>query len=350
MSGFTLSVLDQSSIASGRTPGEAIRETLDLARHCDALGFRRYWCAEHHNSPAHAGSAPEILIAAIAATTRRIRVGSAGVMLPHYASLKVAEQFRVLEAIAPGRIDLGVGRAPGADGRTAFALNPNAREAAERFPAQVMEVLGWLGDGLPENHPFRSVVAQPAVETRPEMWILGSSHYGAEVAGYFGLPYCFAHFFSDGGGSEQAIAVYRRAFQPRPGVPGRLAAPHPALGVFCLVADTEAEARRLFRSRELWRLKRDRGIHLPLPSVEEAEAYPYSDLERARLERMREAAMVGAPEQVKARLEALSAAHGGIAEFAIITHCHDPAARRRSYSLLAEVFDLKAQGAALAAA
>jgi len=340
MTGFTLSALDQSSIASGRTPGEAIRETIALAQHCESLGFRRYWCAEHHNSASHAGAAPEVLLAAIGATTQRIRIGSAGVMLPHYASLKVAEQFRVLEAIAPGRVDLGVGRAPGSDGRTAFALNPNANQAADKFPQQVMEVMGWLGDGLPENHPFRSIVAQPNVATRPEMWILGSSDYGAQVAAYFGLPYCFAHFFSDGGGSEQAIAVYRENFQAKPGMPGRLGAPHPALGVYCLVADTEAEAQRLFRSRELWRLKRDRGLYLPLPSVEEAEEYSYSDLERARVQKMRDAAMVGAPEQVKARLEALSEAHGGIAEFAVITHCHDPEARRRSYTLLAEVFGM----------
>jgi luciferase family oxidoreductase group 1 len=350
MTGFILSALDQSSVASGRTAGEAIRETIALAQHCDALGFNRYWCAEHHNSASHAGTAPEVLLAAIGATTKRIRIGSAGVMLPHYASLKVAEQFRVLEAIAPGRVDLGVGRAPGSDGRTAFALNPQANQAADRFPQQVMEVLGWHGDGLPENHPFRSIIAQPAVETRPQMWILGSSDYGAQVAGYFALPYCFAHFFSDGGGSEQAIAVYRESFEAKPGMAGRIAAPYPALGVYCLVADTEAEAKRLFRSRELWRLKRDRGLYLPLPSVEEAEEYVYSDLEMSRIERMRAGAMVGTPEQVKAKLEALSAAHGGIAEFAVITHCHDPAARRRSYTLLAEVFGLRADGMALAAA
>jgi luciferase family oxidoreductase group 1 len=181
------------------------------------------------------------------------------------------------------------------------------------------------------------------------MWILGSSDYGAQVAGYFGLPYCFAHFFTDGGASEQAIAVYRESFEPKPDTPGRLSAPHPALGVYCLVADTEAEAKRLFRSRELWRLKRDRGLYLPLPSVAEAEEHAYSDLELARIERMRAEAMIGTPEQVKAKLEALSAAHGGIAEFAVITHCHDAQARRRSYALLAEVFGLSAKGVALAA-
>lgn len=339
---FTLSALDQSSVASGRTAGEAIRETIALAQHVERLGFRRYWCAEHHNSAAHAGTAPEILMAAIAATTNRIRVGSAGVMLPHYSSLKVAEQFRVLDAIAPGRIDLGVGRAPGSDGRTAFALNPRANEAADHFPTQVMEVLGWLGEGLPENHPFRMIAAHPEGETRPEMWILGSSDYGAQVAAYFCLPYCYAHFFTDGGGSENAIEVYRQQFQPKPGMPQRLVAPHPALGVYCLVADTEAEALRLYRSRELWRLLRDRGHYRPLPSVAEAEAHPYTPDDEARIARMRAGAMVGTPEQVRARLEALSAAHGGVAEFAVITHCHDAVARRRSYTLLAEVFGMSA--------
>ena len=330
-----LSILDQSTVAAGRGPGDAIRETLAMARLADGWGYGRYWLAEHHNSESHAGSAPEMLVAAIAATTRRIRVGTAGVMLPHYASLKVAEQFRVAEAIAPGRIDLGLGRAPGSDGRTAFALNPNAREAADRFPAQVQEVLGWLGDGLPEAHPFRSVTASPVVPTRPEVWILGSSDYGAQVAAFFGLPYCFAHFISEAGG-EGAVATYREGFRPQP---GRLEAPRAALGVFALTADTEAEAWRLYKSRELWRLFRDTGRYPPLPSVEEAEAYPFSAAERAHLEPLRTRAMVGAPEQVRAKLEALAARHGA-AEVAVLTPCHDPSARQRSYRLLAEAFGL----------
>jgi luciferase family oxidoreductase group 1 len=206
---LALSILDQSTVASGRTPAEAIRETLALAQLADRWGYRRYWLAEHHNSASHAGTAPEILISAIAAVTQRIRVGSAGVMLPHYSALKVAEQFKVLEAIAPGRIDLGVGRAPGSDGRTAYALNPNAAEAADRFPQQVQELLGWLGDALPANHPFAQVAAQPAIPTRPEVWVLGSSDFGAQLAAYFGLPYCFAHFITDGRGSEEAMALYR---------------------------------------------------------------------------------------------------------------------------------------------
>ncbi|WP_270938088.1 LLM class flavin-dependent oxidoreductase [Falsiroseomonas oryzae] len=328
---LALSILDQSTVASGRTPPEAIRETLALAKLADQWGYRRYWLAEHHNSASHAGTAPEILIAAIAATTQRIRIGSAGVMLPHYSALKVAEQFKVLEAIAPGRIDLGVGRAPGSDGRTAFALNPNANEAADRFPQQVQELLGWLGDGLPANHPFARVSAQPEGPTRPEVWVLGSSDFGAQLAAYFGLPYCFAHFITDGRGSEEAMALYRDGFRPSK----HLAAPQGAVAVFALTASTEAEAWRLFRSRELWRLSRDKGVFPPLPSVEEAEAYPYTEAERAQVERMRARALVGAPEQVVAKLAAVAAAHGA-QEVAVLTPCHDPAARQASFRLLAE--------------
>jgi len=332
---LALSILDQSTVASGRTAPEAIRETLALARLADQWGYRRYWLAEHHNSLSHAGTAPEVLMAAIAATTQRIRLGSAGVMLPHYSALKVAEQFKVLEAIAPGRIDLGVGRAPGSDGRTAFALNPDAAQAGDRFPQQVMDLLGWLGEGLPEGHPFRNVTAQPEGPTRPQVWVLGSSDFGAQLAAYFGLPYCFAHFITDGRGSEEAMALYREGFRPHPGTPGRLAAPQGAVAVFALTAATEAEAWRLYKSRELWRLSRDRGVFPPLPSVEEAEAHPYTPEERARLDRQKARALVGAPEQVLAKLRAVAAAHG-VAEVAVLTPCHDPAARQASFRLLAE--------------
>ncbi|PHK96835.1 LLM class flavin-dependent oxidoreductase [Pseudoroseomonas rhizosphaerae] len=346
---LVLSILDQSTIASGRDAGAAIRETLAAAQYADALGYARYWLAEHHNSQSHAGAAPEILIAAIAATTRRIRVGSAGVMLPHYAALKVAEQFRVLEAIAPGRIDLGVGRAPGSDGRTAYALNPAAAQGllgqGDRFPAQVQELLGWLGEGLPASHPFRDIRAQPEVPTRPELWMLGSSDYGAQLAAYFGLPYCFAHFITDGAGAGQAMALYRQGFRPEA---GRLPAPHAAIAVFALCADTEAEAARLFSSRALWRLSRDRGIYPPLPSPEEAEAHPCTEAEREKLARMQARAIIGTAPQVRERLEAL-AAELGAAEVAVLTPVHDPAARRASLRLLAGAFGLPGAAGAGAA-
>ncbi|MGG5890301.1 LLM class flavin-dependent oxidoreductase [Falsiroseomonas sp. HC035] len=332
---LSLSILDQSTIASGRGADEAIRETLALAKLADEWGYRRYWLAEHHNSASHAGTAPEILVAAIAATTQRIRIGTAGIMLPHYSALKIAEQFRVLEAIAPGRIDLGVGRAPGSDGRTAYALNPDAAQAADRFPQLVQDLMGWLGDSLPESHPFRMVTANPAIPTRPEVWILGSSDFGAQLAAYFGLPYCFAHFITDGRGSAEAMALYREGFRPHPAMPGRLAAPKGALAVFALTASTEAEAIRQFQSRALWRLSRDRGIYPPLPSLEEAEAYPYTPDDLARIERMRARALVGAPEQVVARLREMAAAQG-VEEVAVLTPCHDAEARRDSYRLLAE--------------
>ena len=326
-----LSVLDQSTIVSGRSPADAITESMALAQHCEALGYHRYWLAEHHASASQAGTAPEILIAAIAATTRRIRVGSAGVMLPHYSSLKVAEQFRVLEAVAPGRIDLGLGRAPGSDGRTAFALNPNAAQAADQFPAQVRDLLAWVGgDKLVDGHPFRHVVAQPTGPTVPEVWILGSSNYGAQVAAHFGLPYCFAHFISDGEGAEEALALYRHSYRPS----ARNPAPHAALAVWALAADTAAEADRLFASRALWRLGRDRGVYAALPSLAEAAAYPYTDQDRARVADIRAHALCGTAGDVARRIGSL-ADQVGAREVAVITTVADKAARRRSYALLA---------------
>jgi luciferase family oxidoreductase group 1 len=327
-----LSVLDQSTIVSGRFPDTSIRESIALAQHCETLGYARYWCAEHHNSDSQAGTAPEILIAAIAATTQRIRVGSAGVMLPHYSALKVAEQFRVLDAIAPGRIDLGLGRAPGSDGRTAYALNPRADTAADQFPADVRDLLAWVaGETLIEGHPFRDVRAQPSGPTMPEVWILGSSDYGAQVAAYFGLPFCFAHFISDGRGVEQALAVYRQGYRPSVRHP----APHAAICVWAMAAATQEEAAYLFRSREMWRLNRDRGIYTALLSPEEASARALSEAEEARLDRLRARSYFGTPDVVSGKLLAL-AAEQGVEEIAILTTLHDPEARRRSYTLLAD--------------
>jgi luciferase family oxidoreductase group 1 len=326
-----LSVLDQSTIVSGRSPDESIRESIALAQYCEALGYSRYWCAEHHNSDSQAGTAPEILIAAIAATTQRIRVGSAGVMLPHYSALKVAEQFRVLDAIAPGRIDLGLGRAPGSDGRTAYALNPRAETAADQFPADVRDLLAWLsGQKLLEGHPFRDIRAQPEGPTLPEVWILGSSDYGAQVAAFFGLPFCFAHFITDGRGVDQALAIYREGYRPSALHP----APHAALCVWAMAAATQAEAAYLFRSREMWRLNRDRGVFTALISPEEAAGHYYSETEVARIERLRSRAFYGTPDVVAGKLRALAAEHD-VDEIAILTTLHDKQARRQSYQLLA---------------
>ena len=335
-----LSVLDQSTAAKGRPEADAIAESLALARHCDALGYHRYWVSEHHNSESIVGTAPEVLMAAIAATTPRIRVGSAGVMLPHYSALKVAEQFRVLEAIAPGRIDLGVGRAPGSDRMTAFALNPDAASAAERFPQQVLDLQSWLsGSGLPEGHPFRSVVAHPAGPTLPQLWILGSSDYGAKLAAHFGLPYAFAYFFSEGRGVEEALHLYRANYRPSPRCPR----PEATICVWALAADTEAEARRLLMTREHWRVGFEKGLRMPLIAPEEAAAHPYTEEDRMRIDAVRRKAIVGTAGQVAARLTEL-AQRLALEELVVVTWTFDPVARRRSYELIAEAFALTPPG------
>jgi luciferase family oxidoreductase group 1 len=329
-----LSVLDQSTASQGRSPDDAIRETLALARHCDALGYHRYWVSEHHNSNSIVGTAPEVLMAAIAATTPRIRVGSAGVMLPHYSALKVAEQFRVLEAIAPGRIDLGVGRAPGSDQRTALALNPDA-QSHEAFPQQVLDLQAWVsGTPLQQGHPFGAISANPRGPTRPELWILGSSDYGAQLAAHFGLPYAFAYFFTDGIGVEQALDLYRRNYQSSERHPK----PHATICVWALAADTEAEAKRLALTREHSRILRDVGVREALVTPEEAAAYPYTAAQRAKIESMRRKAYVGTAEQVRAQLTDLARLLE-LDELVVVTWTHDPAARHRSYELLADAFE-----------
>ncbi|HQT47669.1 MAG TPA: LLM class flavin-dependent oxidoreductase [Acidocella sp.] len=331
-----LSILDQSPVRSGVSPDESIRESIALAQACEAYGYDRFWVSEHHSSDAVAGSAPEILMAAIAATTSRIRIGSAGVMLPHYSALKVAEQFRVLEAIAPGRIDLGIGRAPGSDGRTAFALNPNAAHAAEQFPAQLRDLHAWVsGLELPANHPFRTVRAEPTGPYAPELWVLGSSDYGAQIAAHFGLPYCYAYFFNDGAGAEQALDLYRAHFKPSE----LLGQPHASVTVWAFAADTQEAADYFYQSRAIARLMRDRGRFIALPTPEEAAAFPVTEMERERMAQVKARALSGTAPEIAARLRQLGQ-ELGVQEMAITTTASDPAARRRSYELLAREFGL----------
>ena len=332
-----ISVLDQSPAARGKSQHLAIQESLALARHCDQLGYYRYWVSEHHNSDSIVGTAPEVLMAAIAATTARIRIGSAGVMLPHYSALKVAEQFRVLEAIAPDRIDLGVGRAPGSDRATAFALNPH-QNAAEEFPQQVLDLQSWVsGTPLPTGHAFKEIKAHPLGPTSPELWILGSSDYGAQLAAYLGLPYAYAYFFTEGRGTEQALEIYRRLYRPSERYP----VAHATICVWALAADTERDARELLKTREHWRVGFEKGLRTPLVSPHDAEtAYSgYTDSERATIESLRSKAIVGTVSQVAARLLELSAKFA-LGEIVINTWTHDPQARHRSYALLAEEFGL----------
>lgn len=331
-----LSVLDQSPIRSGVTPADAVRETLDLASLTDRLGYHRYWLAEHHSSGGLAGSTPEILIGQVAARTSHIRVGSGGVMLSHYSPLKVAENFRMLETLFPGRIDLGMGRAPGSDQLTAMALQAGPGAAGvDQFPAQVRDVMGYIDGELPEGHPFAKVRAMPDGPTRPECWLLGSSDQSASIAAYFGCPFSFAHFINPHGG-DQVMAGYRAHFKPSE----TLAEPLGNIGVFVICADTEAEALRLAKSRGLWILRLYRGETMPVPTFEEAEAYPYTDHDRAIIEHSRPRTIAGTPEQVRTRLLELGELYG-IDEFVVVTICADFDARLRSYELLAEAFDLE---------
>ncbi len=327
-----LSVLDQSVATSGRSGGVAIRNTIELAKVCEGLGYKRFWVSEHHSHGSIVGTAPEVLIAAIASQTKTIRVGSAGVMLPHYSPLHVAEQFRVLDAIAPGRIDLGLGRAPGSDGRTAYALHPLANERPNQFVSDIRDLQCWLtGSPLPEGHPFAQVKCFPQDVTVPEVWVLGSSDYGAQVAAYFGLPYAFAWFFTDGRGGKEAIELYKSTFKPSERHPE----PHPAICVWALAAETEAEALRQYQSRARTRLLRDRGIFASLEPPDIAGGYDYSDAERARLVQLRQSAIVGSASQVAEGIDKL-ARQLGVKEIAIVTWAYDEDVRHESYRLIAK--------------
>jgi luciferase family oxidoreductase group 1 len=333
-----LGVLDQSPIRKGGTAAQAMRETLDLARLCDRLGYHRYWVAEHHASEALAGSAPEILIARVASLTQRMRVGSGGVMLPHYSALKVAEQFRVLETLYPGRIDLGIGRAPGSDRRTAHLLQAGPQaHGIEYFPYQIRDLLAWLHDVVPEGHQGHGISAQPIGESAPEVWLLGSSDQSAAYAAHFGLPFCYAHFIEPQAGVE-VMRAYLEQFRAGP----LHDKPQGTVGISVLCAETDAEADRLAASREFWAMKRrTTGEQTAIPTVEEALAYPYSERERALMQAMRRRAVVGSPKTVREGLERHAEAYG-VDEFLCVTITYDFEARQRSYVLLAEEFGLDA--------
>lgn len=327
-----LSVLDQSPIREGGTGADALQDSIDLAQAVEKLGYHRYWVAEHHGSEGLASASPEILVTRIAAETDTIRVGSGGVMLSHYSPYKVAENFLMLEAMFPNRIDLGIGRAPGSDHPTAHALAYGGDVGVENFPAMISDLSGFLNDSLEDDHPFRMVKARPHTNNTPPIWLLGSSNYSAAYAAHFGLAFSFAHFITPIGG-DAVMRAYQDQFQ----IAGVLDAPKSNVGIFVICADTEDEANKLITSRDLMRLRADRGVHGPVPSVEEAMAYPYSDAERERVLQNRERAIFGSPEQVKKQILELSERYQ-CDEFVVLTACHKFQARLRSYELLAELF------------
>jgi luciferase family oxidoreductase group 1 len=334
-----LSVLDQSPVREGGTATDALHETIALAVATEALGYRRFWVAEHHNAGNFAGTSPEILIGQIAARTRTIRVGSGGVMLTHYSALKVAENFRVLQALYPGRIDLGIGRAPGSDALTAAALAyPGMAHDVRHFPQQVVDVLAYLSDTLERSHPFSGVHAGPGQPAgTPDVWLLGSYVESAHMAAKMGLPFSYAHFFGNGAENGPLIVEsYRRHFQSS----AYLAEPLVNVGVHVLCADTEEEALRLASSRNLMKLRSALGVRSGVPRVEEALAYPYQPEELTYLDQVRRSYVDGNPQQVKAKLEDLADLYQ-TTDLTIVTICHGFAERIRSYELLAEVCELK---------
>jgi luciferase family oxidoreductase group 1 len=340
-----LSVLDQSPILHGSTGADALRSTLDLAQLADALGYTRYWVAEHHGTPSLACASPEVMIGPIAAATERIRVGSGGVMLPHYSPLKVAESFTMLAALAPGRIDLGLGRAPGTDGRTTLALQRDRRTPApDDFPQQLAELLAYIDGELPAGHPFAGLARiLPGRPERPEPWLLGSSPQSGLWAAELGLPYAFADFIAARGGP--VAQDYRERFQPS----ARLEDPQVAVAVWALCAETDEQALRLSASARMGITLRRRGQLTAVPPVEAALAF----LEREGIpldgDTGGRRTVVGSPETVRAGLEQIAAEYGAD-EVIVVTIVHEHAARRRSYELLAEAFELEAVEPAAAVA
>ncbi|HKE17892.1 MAG TPA: LLM class flavin-dependent oxidoreductase [Kofleriaceae bacterium] len=333
-----LSVLDLAPLRHGATPAQALAESVELARHVEALGYRRYWFAEHHGMPGIASAAPAVLIARIAAATSTIRVGSGGVMLPNHAPLAVAEQFGTLEAMFPGRIDLGIGRAPGSDSLTAAALRRGMPTSGEDLPELLAELVGFFRGEFPEGHPFRRIRAVPALGNQPPIWLLGSSGYSAQLAGRLGLPFAFAHHFSQAN-TLPALALYREQFRPAAApTPTPATTPTTMIGAIVVVADTDAEARRLALPTALAFLRLRQGTPGPYPTVEQAEEYPWSPRERAFAEEWFSLNVVGGPDSVREQLDRLLEATR-VDELMVLCAVPDPEARRRSYTLLRELHD-----------
>ncbi|MFF7362365.1 MsnO8 family LLM class oxidoreductase [Streptomyces sp. NPDC008125] len=342
-----LSVLDLVTVGKGRTASEALCTSVDIAKLAERRGFHRYWVAEHHSMPGVASSSPAVILAHLAAHTDRIRLGSGGVMLPNHAPLVIAEQFGTLEALAPGRVDLGLGRAPGTDGATAAALRRSERlnEGADDFPQQLAELTRFLDDDFPDGHPYSRIHAVPGPvqatsdggvqsPARPPIWLLGSSGFSARLAGMLGLPFAFAHHFS-ARNTIPALDLYRESFRPS----AVLDAPYALIGAAALAAGTEAEARRQVLTGALSMLRLRTGRPGLVPTPEEAEAHTFGPLERDFVDEWLGNIVYGTPEQVRAGLDDL-AKRTGADELMITANAHGGEARLRSYELIADAYGL----------
>ncbi|MDI3404370.1 LLM class flavin-dependent oxidoreductase [Streptomyces cavernicola] len=342
-----LSVLDLATVGAGHTASDAFRTGARIAQLAESRGFHRYWVAEHHSMPGVASSSPAVILAHLAAHTTRIRLGSGGVMLPNHAPLVIAEQFGTLEALAPGRVDLGLGRAPGTDGATAAALRRTDRlnEGADDFPEQLSELTRFLDDDFPDGHPYARIHAVPGpvqatspggVQSpdRPSIWLLGSSGFSARLAGLLGLPFAFAHHFS-AQNTVPALDLYRESFRPS----AVLSAPYALIGVAALAADEEREARRQVLTGALSMVRLRTGRPGLVSTPEEAEAYEFSAMEREFVDGWVRNVVHGTPDEVRAGLDDLQK-RTGADELMITANAHGNEARVRSYELIADAYRL----------
>jgi luciferase family oxidoreductase group 1 len=326
-----LSILDQSPVIGGRDARRAILETLALARRAEALGYYRYWLAEHHAIAALADPCPEVLVARLGAETSRLRIGTGGVLLPYYSAFRTAEAFRMLEALYPGRIDLGVGRAPGGDARTAQAVAGGGFPDAEQFPQQVWELAAHLADRLPPDHPYKRVRLQPEVPTAPEIWLLGSSDYSGALAAQLGMAFAFAHFINPRGG-EEVMRAYREHFRP-----GHEQSPRTMVCTFAICGEDDQDAERLAQPIDLRRLHMALNIDSPVPTAEEAASHPYTVAEREYVAGQRARAVIGGPRRVREALETMARRYGAD-ELMVLTITGDYASRTQSYERLIGAF------------
>ncbi|TWT12506.1 LLM class flavin-dependent oxidoreductase [Planomicrobium sp. CPCC 101079] len=324
------SILDQSPISEGSTPQEALKQTAELAKKAEEWGYTRFWVSEHHDATTLAGSSPEVLIAHLGAVTRKIRLGSGGVMLPHYSAFKVAENFKLLEALYPKRIDVGVGRAPGGMPRASYALNEGGKRDASRFPAQIDDLRMYLTDSIPEEHQYYGMKATPVTESPPPIWVLGSSQSSAELAAEKGLPYMFAQFINGEGGQSFA-RTYRDRFVSNGG-----SAPYQGVAIFVVCQETEEEAERVASSMDLALAMGAQGMPSKgTPPPERAMNYPYSKFERLLVEENRRRMIVGTPSQVVDKLEHLAASYGAD-EVMLVSIAYDFQAKLKTFQLVAE--------------
>lgn len=326
-----LSVLDLAPVGEGSSPAQALRNSLELASETEKLGYHRYWVAEHHNMPGIASSSPAVLLAHLASVTSTLRLGSGGVMLPNHAPLIVAEQFGMLEALHPGRIDLGIGRAPGTDQLTARALRRGPATEAENLPEQLAELRAYFTGAFPEGHPYQRITAVPALGNEPDLWLLGSSDYSAQVAGLLGLPFSFAHHFASQN-TLPAIDAYRSRFRAI----GDLQQPYLMLGVAVICAESDEQAQWLAGSARLAFLRLRSGRPGRYPTPEEAAEYQFTPSEQNLARTWTRSHVVGSPETVRAELAELIETTRAD-ELMVTTMTHDPADRVRSYQLLADI-------------